>query len=457
LATESPPYAPDPEASADPVPIASPAREPSGGSMPRIGGEPNARRPPPPWSEAIVPSPFRAKREHSHRRARLRVYCRCALAVAVVGAIVLPKEPRGLHPPVERSRSAEPVSERKPAAERKPRKPDSSSRRLALARRIGGEITPKSVASSGTGLVFAQNMMYRHSVTVYDRRFRLIRTIPDSVRLGTLGFGEYRGATRGAPVEAAFSPDGRYGYVSNYSMSGPGFHRPGDDVCSPSQGFDRSFLFRIPLSTLRVDKATRVGAVPKYVAATPDGRYVLVTNWCSWDMSVVDARSGRSVRNVRLGPYPRGIAVDPRTGTAYVAVMGARDVAAVDLSDFSVSWIRDVGAGPRHLVIGSRGRYLYATLNEAGRVAKIDVRRRRVVAAARTGSAPRSAAIAPDGRSVYVVNYRSNTVSKIRTSDMRVVQTVKVDKAPIGITYDEKAGDVWVACYSGSIMVFKDA
>ena len=132
-------------------------------------------------------------------------------------------------------------------------------------------------------------------------------------------------------------------------------------------------------------------------------------------------------------------------------------MAAVDLSDFSVSWIRDVGAGPRHLVIGSRGRYLYATLNEAGRVAKIDVRRRRVVAAARTGSAPRSAAIAPDGRSVYVVNYHSNTVSKIRTSDMRVVQTVKVDKAPIGITYDEKAGDVWVACYSGSIMVFKDA
>ncbi len=92
-----------------------------------------------------------------------------------------------------------------------------------------------------------------------------------------------------------------------------------------------------------------------------------------------------------------------------------------------------------------------------GRVAKIDVRRSRVVERARTGRAPRSAAIAPDGRSLYVVNHHSNTVSKLRTGDMRVVQTVKVDKAPIGITYEEMAGEVWVACYSGSIMVFKDA
>jgi YVTN family beta-propeller protein len=442
---------------ADALPIAPSKSQRSGGSVTPVGGEYGAWRPPPPWSEAILPSPFRAKRERSHRRARLRAYCRGALAVAIVGAIVLPKESSGLNPVIDRAHSPAPADEpRVAAAEPEQTKANSPSRPLRFVRSIRGAIAPKSVVSSGTGLVFAQNMMYRHSITVYDREHRLIRTIPDSVRLRELGFGKNRGTTRGAPVEAAFSPDGRYGYVSNYHMSGPGFHRPGDDVCSPAQGLDRSFLYRIPLATLRVDKAMRVGAVPKYVAVTPDGRYVLVTNWCSWDMSVLDARTGRSVRNVPLGPYPRGIAVDPRAGTAYVAVMGARDVAAVDLSEFSVSWIRDVGAGPRHLVMSARGRYLYASLNEAGRVAKIDVRRRRVVDTARTGRAPRSAAIAADGRSLYVVNHLSNTVSKIRTRDMRVVQTIKVDNGPIGITYDEKAREVWVACYSGSIMVFRE-
>ena len=52
--------------------------------------------------------------------------------------------------------------------------------------------------------------------------------------------------------------------------------------------------------------------MPKYVAVTPDGRYVLVTNWCSYDLSVVEHRDGRArCKRIPLGPYPRGIAVTP--------------------------------------------------------------------------------------------------------------------------------------------------
>ena len=104
-------------------------------------------------------------------------------------------------------------------------------------------------------------MMYRHSVTVYDaRRLRLKKTISDSVRLSRLGYPQYPGTQRGAPVEAAFSPDARYAYVSNYSMYGEGFGPEGHDECSPASGYDRSFVYRIPLDTLSIDRAYRVGA-----------------------------------------------------------------------------------------------------------------------------------------------------------------------------------------------------
>ena len=94
---------------------------------------------------------------------------------------------------------------------------------------ITGNISPKSVASSGTGYVTAQNMMYRHSVTVYDARsLKLVRTISDAVNLRRLGYPSYPGTSRGAPVEAAFSSDGRYAYLSNYSMYGRNF---GAEVC----------------------------------------------------------------------------------------------------------------------------------------------------------------------------------------------------------------------------------
>ncbi len=327
--------------------------------------------------------------------------------------------------------------------------------RLSPRTTFGGPISPKSVAASGTGLVFAQNMMYRHTVTVYDaRRLRLRKTISDSVRLSRLGYPAFRGTQRGAPVEAAFAPDARHAYVSNYSMYGAGFGPEGHDECSPSSGYDRSFVYRIRLDTLRIDRAYRVGPVPKVVATSRDGRYVLVSNWCGYDLSVISTRRGRQVRRVPIGPYPRGIAVSPTKDVAYVAMMGGSEVVRVDLRNWSTRGLR-VGAGPRALAVGPAGRYLFVTLNAEGRLARLDLRTGAVVKVT-TGAAPRSLAIAPDGRSLYVVNYESGTVSKVRASDMRVLQSVAACYHPIGITYEPVTRRVWVACYGGAIKVYDD-
>jgi YVTN family beta-propeller protein len=334
--------------------------------------------------------------------------------------------------------------------------PASTELRLQLVDTITGNLSPKSVVSSQTGLFFVQNMMYRHTVAVYDREGELVQTISDEVDLSELGHRRYDGTYRGAPVEAAFSPDGRYAYVSNYAMYGPGFNRPGDDVCSPASGYDESFLYRIDIESLEIDQAIAVGSVPKYVATTPDGRYVLVTNWCSYSLSVVDTETGEEIERVQLGPYPRGIIVSPDSRTAYVAVMGTTGVAEVDLRTFGVRWMYGIGDGPRHVVLDPAGRYLYVTLNRTGGVAKIDLRTRRKVGFVATGSYPRSMAISEDGRALYVVNYESDTVSKVGTRNMRVLQTLPTNHHPIGVTYDDATRQVWVSCYGGSLMVFRD-
>jgi YVTN family beta-propeller protein len=348
---------------------------------------------------------------------------------------------------------ASPRTSPKPTPQRLP----SPKRHLTLVKTIHGDITPKSVVASGSGLVFAQNMMYRHTITVYNRRYRLVKTISDSVHLAELGYPEYEGTSRGAPVEAAFAPDGTHAYVSNYSMYGPAFGAEGQDSCSPSSGYDDSFIYRIRLSKLAIDQVIKVGSVPKFLAVTPDDRYVLVSDWCSYDLSVVSVKRGKRIRSLYLGAYPRGIAVTADSSVAYVAIMGSTSIAEVHLDDFRVTWIRGVGSGPRHLVLSPTGRYLFATLNGEGVVAKIDTGTNRVVNRVSTGEAPRSMTIAEDGKSLYVVNYKSGTVSKVRTRDMRVIQSVSTNFHPIGITFDAETSRVWVACYSGSIMVFRDA
>ncbi|MFB8788142.1 MAG: peptidoglycan-binding protein [Potamolinea sp.] len=335
-------------------------------------------------------------------------------------------------------------------------KSETHDNQMKLKKTIAGNISPKSVVHSGNGLFFAQNMMYSHTITVYDREHKLIKTIPDAVDLSKYGYSKFKGNYKGAPVEASFSHDGKYAWVSNYQMHGAGFNNPGSDECSPAQNTDKSFLYRINTEDLNIEQAIQVGSVPKFVATSPDNRLVLVSNWCSWDLSVVDTDVNKEIKRIQLGRYPRGIVVDSDSEKAYVAIMGSSDIAKVDLNNFSVKWLANIGHSPRHLNIDPNDKYLYTTLNGEGTIAKIDLSSGKVLKKAITGSAPRSMTISDDGEKLYVVNYNSNTVSKVRTKDMKVLQTVNVNSSPIGITYDPDTREVWVACYSGSIMVFQD-
>jgi DNA-binding beta-propeller fold protein YncE len=406
----------------------------------------------------------------SRREARRRQIRRRRLTAAVVGGAVLAAGVAGAwvgrSPDQSSAASPQPGTEARAdggsaatkaeedEASTKPEKP-SSRTTLRLREAVGGDITPKSVVSSGTGLVFAQNMMYRHSVTVYDAQtLELRNTIPDSVELADFGYDRYPGTSLGAPVEAAFSPDGKYAYVSNYSMYGDGFGPEGDDECTPASGYDRSFVYRISLETLEIDDAYRVGAVPKVVAVTPDGRFVLVANWCTWDLSVVSTTKGREVRRIPMGRYPRGVTVAPDGSAAYVGIMGDDHLVRVDLETWETSTI-PIGSGPRALEIDRSGETVYATLNIAGRVAKLDLGSGRVKTVA-TGNRPRSLAMAEDGKAIYVVNYESGTVSKLRARNLEILQTIDACYHPIGITYDAPTRRVWVACYGGSILVYDD-
>ena len=332
--------------------------------------------------------------------------------------------------------------------------PPSDQRTLEQLEVIGGDIAPKSVVHSGDGYFIANNMMYRHTMTLYDRDMNLVATIPDTVDLGQFGF-DYEGEFQGAPVEAAFTSDGAYAYVSNYQMYGPGFGNPGDDSCAKGD-WDQSFLYRVDVAQAEIDQVIQVGAVPKFVAVTPDDTTVLVTNWCSYDLSVIDTDSGEETRRIDIGRFPRGIAVTQDGSKAYIAVMGSTDIAVVSLDDYSVSWINGVGGSPRHVVLSPDDAHLYVTLNRDGRIAKVDTATGQVVAAVATGAAPRSMTIAEDGRALYVVNYNDDTVSKVTTADMVEVQEIAVGHHPIGITFDANESNVWVANYGGSINVLAD-
>lgn len=324
---------------------------------------------------------------------------------------------------------------------------------MVLQQTISGGITPKSIVSNGHGLYFAQNMIYMHHVTVYDDNFNLKKKLSDRVNLNKYGFD--KGSAKGGPVEVAFSHDGKYAWVSNYTMEGDSFPNPGCDNCH-GPNYDHSYVYRINTSNFDIEKVIEVGSVPKFVACSPNNKLVLVSNWSSGDVSIIDTEKNKTIKSVKVGRHPRGIVIDSKSEHAYITVMGSNKIIDLNLEDFSKTIIENVGRAPRHVVLSPDDRYLYCSINSLGKIVKIDLSTKTIVGEAFTGSAPRSMEITPDGQYLYVVNYHSNSVSKVNTQNMIEEHETSTKVRPIGITLNWDKSEVWVACYSGYIQIFKD-
>jgi len=333
---------------------------------------------------------------------------------------------------------------------------DFTESKMKLVKTFTGSLTPKSVAASQAGLVSAHNMMYSHSVSIFDSEsLELVKNVKDTVDFASLGVSGFSGVHKGSPVEGAYSPDGKYLYFTNYAMYGKGFTKEGTDKCSPADGYDKSYLSRLDLATLKIDAVYPVGSVPKVVKVTPDNKYILVSNWCSYTVSVISVEKEKVVKTIKIGRYPRGIAISADSSYAYVVEMGGSNIHKIDLSDFSKTLI-PIGVNPRAVELSPDNKTLYATLNVSGRVIAWNLEANQAIKSVKTGATARSLAISGDGSALFVVNFTSGTVTKLRSSDLSKVQTIKVCKEPIGITYDNATNRTWVACYEGSVKVFQN-
>lgn len=320
---------------------------------------------------------------------------------------------------------------------------------------ITGGISPKSVTISSAGIVAAQNMMYRHCVTLYDANGQLLHRVKDAVNLTQFEHLNYSDETvRGAPVEGAFTSDGQYLWVSNYAMEGKDFNKTGCDSCI-GKAYDTGFLYKINCTTGKIENVVAVGSVPKHLVISSNDSLLLVSNWVSSDVSIIDLAQEKEIKRIHVGPHPRGIALREDVRKAYVAIMGSSKIAVLDLEKDTVSYIQHIGKAPRSLILGNNDSTLYVSLNSENKVKKLQLLSGKIQSCS-TAAGPRSMTLSPDGESLYVVNYFDDQFTKIRTDAMKIAAVVPTAPKPIGICANWEQGEIWVACYAGKIEIFRD-
>ena len=320
---------------------------------------------------------------------------------------------------------------------------------------IGDGISPKSVVASGNGLFSAQNMMYRHTITFYNDQGIEVAKVKDEVDLNKFTNGKYKGQqVKGAPVEGQFTADGKYLWISNYQMIGAEFTNPGCDDCI-GKTYDPSFLYKINTQNYQIENAVEVGSVPKFLAISPDQKILITSNWVSSDVSIVDLEKEIEIKKIHVGPHPRGIAITKDSEFAFVTVMSSTKIAVINLKTFELNYIEEVGGSPRSVVLADNDSTIYISLNTSNEVLKYN-RFTQERTTCSTPKGPRSMVLSPDEKYLYVVNYFDNKFTKIATESMKIEAIVPTKNHPIGICGDWKNSEIWVACYTGKIEIFKD-
>lgn len=200
------------------------------------------------------------------------------------------------------------------------------------------------------------------------------------------------------------------------------------------------------------------GSVPVPVTAgiaiTPDGRTLVVANFCNDSISIIDVESENVTKELDLRPgkldtklaglpggeYPFWITLKGNE-TAYVSSIRDREIVVVHLTDQPGVVARIKMAGnPNHLLLDRAGKYLYASADNSDTVDIIDTDRNAVIKSIKTaatndvlteglwdlhGASPNSLALSPDEHVLYITNGGLNSVA--------VVQGVPLEPKVVGL------------------------
>lgn len=99
-----------------------------------------------------------------------------------------------------------------------------------------------------------------------------------------------------------------------------------------------------------------VGAEPRCVALTPDGRKAYVTNAVAGTVSVIDARQYRVLRTLNVGSEPSGCALTLDGAKLYVANQSSDSVSVIRTdTDTIAATISGVGEKPRAIAVAEVG------------------------------------------------------------------------------------------------------
>jgi DNA-binding beta-propeller fold protein YncE len=220
------------------------------------------------------------------------------------------------------------------------------------------------------------------------------------------------------PLNAAASPDGRYLIVSNNGLAKPS-------------------LSVIDTGKWTVKSTTVLDQAWQGLVWHPDGTKVYSAGAAQnnvQEFSVADGVLTRArtfqLPSMNADTFVGGLAISPDGRTLYVTRLFAMTVSAVDLDSGQVLRTEPVAAEPYSALASADGRYLFVSIWGASMVAVLDSRTLQMVDAIVTGEHPSAMVLSADGRRVFVACASSAEVWVISTRSLKAIEQISTSLYP---------------------------
>lgn len=218
---------------------------------------------------------------------------------------------------------------------------------------------------------------------------------------------------------------------------------------------DQRDFFYVPL--------IKTGKTPKIISRTANSKYLLVSNWHSYTVSVLETDKdqypfAKVISTVPVSSIPRGIAVDDNANRSFVAIMGGASITVINNSVWMKETEIPVESNPRHIVMDTSG-HLFVSYNRLAKIACIDANTGNTLFTASTHTQPRTIILSKNHKFLFVTCYNSDFVDvfKINDDNFEKITSLPCKGHPVGVDIFETEDilEAWVCSYSnGSISVF---
>jgi len=190
----------------------------------------------------------------------------------------------------------------------------------------------------------------------------------------------------------------------------------------------------------------------------PTGLIGLVSSRGTNTVTIFDKASGRVAAIVPTGSSPTGMAMDPVSRRAYVALSGEDAVETIDLLGNAVIGRGPlaVGDNPEELALLPDGKTLLVANTGSNTVSFVDAASLIETKRIQVGTGPQSVLVDRTGRRAYVFNANSNTISVLDVVAGAVVATIATESGPVRGQFNRGGNRLYVLHRQSPYLVVLD-